>query len=154
MAIFSMFKKKEKEDDSSFVLTLTQQSISGQAEDLSSSQKWMCTGSMGCCVCVIVLFNKVNEIYQDVRGFHGGGGIAAVNFASLFQGVPNNNTTQVYVISGPENMSEYNKKWVRNTVADEMATTIPQAFVRFHHGIANAKVDRHGEVKILSFERY
>lgn len=154
MAIFSMFKKKAAEDDSSFVLTLTQQSIGGQAEELSSSQKWMCTGAMGCCVCVIVLFNKVNEVYQDVRGFHGGGGIAAVNFASLFHGVPDNNTTQVLVIAGPENMSDYGKKWVRTKVIDEMATTIPHAFVRFHHGITNAKVDRSGDVKILGFQKF
>jgi len=59
------------------------------------------TGYMTECVSVIVMCNpKVNGKYQQMRGYHGGGGVEAVNFRNLFKDIPNSSDTRIIVIAG------------------------------------------------------
>jgi hypothetical protein len=70
----------------------------------SDLQDWddeMDTGEMTECVSVIVLWDPDEAgRFRYVRGYHGGGGIAHVNFQALFYNVPNDFTTLILLISG------------------------------------------------------
>jgi hypothetical protein len=121
-------------------------------QDLPLHDNQMETTEMGDCVCVIVLWTPVAGTYQNVRGFHGGGGIDNVNVAGLMNGVPNAATTQIYVIAGPGNKSQFGKVTLNNWYLANVRTTHPNALIRFHHRIANAVVHRNGDVQVTSFE--
>ena len=66
----------------------------GAPTDLPVGHNYMDTNYMGDCVTVIVLWGRVGgpgNPYPNVRGWHGLGGILAIDMDQLFNGVPNPN---------------------------------------------------------------
>ncbi len=119
------------------------------AETLPSYDDKIKTGNMGDCVCVIVMwnYNGVNRQYAQVRGFHGNGGIRAVNLTSLFVGVTDNQDTLVWIVCGPNN-SQYD--WSLEDTMHEVRWEAPQqAMFVIYHGIASATFNRSGYAQIV-----
>lgn len=60
------------------------------------------TGMMGDCVSVIVLWglNSAATSFSSARGMHGSGGVGAIQWATLLNGVPNHKDTKVFAIGG------------------------------------------------------
>ncbi len=135
-------------------MQLMQQPVTGTAQNLPAHDNTMDTGPMGCCVSVIVLWNpNAAGVYQNVRGFHGGGGAQAVNYASLIAGVPAHATTQVFVFNGPDNRSDLERRIVNREVRNNILVHLHGIQVRIYHGIASATVDRSAQVTLTSYER-
>ena len=81
--------------------------VGGGAQDLPADDDVMITGQMGDCVSVIVLFNCVDGTYRNIRGWHGLGGSRSINMKQMMRKVPNETATQVLVIPGRLQQSEY-----------------------------------------------
>lgn len=123
------------------------------AQDLPDHDDVVETCEMGACVSVVVLWDKQGGSYQNVRGYHGGGGLEAVNFDSLLKGVPSAPSTQVFIIAGTDNKSDYGRKFINGLVKQEILGRLPHVAVRIYHMVSNAKVDRTGKVNILVYEQ-
>ena len=118
------------------------------AQDLPPAENDVSTGYMGDCACAIVMWNPDhNGRYLHVRGYHGGGGLGNVNFASLFAGVPNLVTTRIYMVSGTLQNSFYaidtNRTEMRNAA---IANGLGNAYLRCNHGYSIAAIDRNGNI--------
>jgi hypothetical protein len=100
------------------------------------------TGAMGDCVSVIVCWTLVGTTYQNMRGWHGMGGIEAINFVTLFAGVPNVATTQVIVVASTMGSVAY----LLGNVQQRVFAVLPNANIRVCKGYARATVNRHGIV--------
>lgn len=105
----------------------------------------MVTGHMGDCVSVIVLWNLVGTRYANVRGWHGMGGIEAIDFNTLFAGVPNQVLTQIIIIAS--NMGPTN--YLLGNVQQRVHGLRPLANIRVCKGFANARVNRSGVLTLL-----
>jgi len=107
----------------------------------------MYTGSMSDCVSMIVLWNPVGGVYTNVRGYHGGGGLPNVNWGSLFAGVANHATTQVYMISGFLQGSDYAQSQNVAAVNSEIVNAgLANVTVTFIHGVSGRSIDRNNVV--------
>jgi hypothetical protein len=73
--------------------------------DLAADEVAMITGDMGGCVSVVVLWNPVDGVFQNVRGHHAAGGPGAVNWDELMAGVPEGQDT-LLVIAPADKMTE------------------------------------------------
>lgn len=105
------------------------------------------TGPMSDCISVIILHTPVQGIYQHGRGQHGSGGIENVHFPTLLQGVPNNANTQVIVVPGHFNTSEFRVSQITEIVNEALAAAnLDQVNVRILTARPSATVDRRGTV--------
>ena len=111
-------------------------------ENLPPHDNAMETGPMGDCVSVIVLWHLVGTRYGSVRGWHGMGGIEAINFPLLFNGVPNVAQTQVIIIASDSGTVTYLLDNVHNLVHAQLNL----ATIRVCKGFSNARVTRSGVV--------
>lgn len=129
-------------------MNLIQQDNIQPAQNLPLGDPTVYTGPMGNCVCVIVMWNPDPQgRYQNVRGFHGSGGIGGVNFGSLFQGVPNLGSTSILVISGHGNMDIYSIQSERNTIRTQADNHfLTHAYIHVTHGVGSATIDRFGQI--------
>lgn len=117
------------------------------AQILPAHDNQVLTGAMGDCVSVIVLYNPVGGVYQNVRGYHGGGGLGNVNFNSLFNGVPNLPTTQIIMVSGTLQNSFYATTTNRDRMRQEANHAgLNNAHIHCRHGFPTATIDRHGNI--------
>jgi hypothetical protein len=64
---------------------------------------------MGDCVSIIVLYNynAVADSYDNARGCHGLGNAQVINMAAMLAGVPDLALTQVIIIPGSLQQSDY-----------------------------------------------
>jgi hypothetical protein len=118
-------------------------------QDLPAHENYVETGLMSDCVSVVVLWNpNAAGVYQNVRGYHGGGGLGHVNWNSLFAGVWDAPNTYVVMISGSNHLavecSKSNKEQMRAAVANADLQNIR---IKFCHGFVNARVDRRCEIQ-------
>ncbi len=130
-------------------MKLTMRLVNEDAQDLPAYDNEIETTEMGACVSVIVAWDKQLGRYRQMRGFHGSGGIENVNAVSLCAGVPDHQDTQVFVISGSDNLTQYARAKLNEWYRVNIRNRIPRAHVRFHHEVNNAKVNRDGDVTIL-----
>jgi hypothetical protein len=84
--------------------------------DLAANEVAVVTGRMNGCVSVILLWNPVNGVFQNVRGHHAGGGVGNVDWTALKAGVPLNATTLV-VVAYLKGETEYGLGQIRDEVA-------------------------------------
>lgn len=122
-------------------MKLRMQSSGGQAENLPAHDNIMNTGSMGDCVSIVVLWNFVGGNATNVRGYHGFGGLGAINMNSLFAGVPNNNATTVRCIFG--GLAQVGSD--PTNAPGLISARVPLATVTYHN-LSNANVTRAGVV--------
>ena len=117
--------------------------------NLAPNEVGMITGDMNACVSVIVLFNPgATGSFQNVRGQHGAGGIASIDWDALLQGVPMDRNTYV-VVAYAKGESEHGITGIRNAV-ESKAKGLRKAFVEE----ANCLVDRTSPIPtIKTFDR-
>lgn len=103
---------------------------------------------MGDCVSVIVLYNlDANNVFQNAKGYHGGGGLGNVNFDSLFNNVPNVHTTMIVVVSGTLQNSAYAQQNNRLTIRQEADNHgLGNAYIQCCHAFGNTRVTRNGNI--------
>ena len=111
-------------------------------EDLPVYDNIVDTNEMGDCVSVIVLWGLVGTRYTNVRGWHGMGGIEAIDFKLLFAKVPNTITTQIIVIASGMGTAPY----LLNNVQGRIYSMLSAANIRIVYGASRATVDRSGFV--------
>lgn len=92
-------------------MNLLMQSAGGAPQNLPAGDNSISTGQMGDCVSVIVLYNYnlAQNRYLNGRGWHGLGGAQVVNMAAMMAGVPNVATTQVIIIPGSLQQSNFSR---------------------------------------------
>lgn len=128
-------------------MNLAMQGAGGFPQNLGAADPIVVTGPMGDCVSVIVLYNyNVGAIqYANARGWHGLGGVQVVNMANMMAGVPNVALTQVIVIPGSLQQSNYARD---QTMAHVQAGLGAHGLVnlRYIANCSNATVTRQGVV--------
>jgi hypothetical protein len=119
------------------------------AQDLGEFDDVIETGFMGACVSVIIGWtpNDAGEM-DNMRGFHGAGGIGGVNFRALLRDVPNHESTKVWTMSGADNNTLYSIEANRTTILREVRTRVGNAVIQIRsiHDARNARVFRNGNV--------
>lgn len=76
----------------------------GQARNLPAGDNVIVTGNLGYCSAVIVMWNPDGTgRFANVRGWHGNGGVAAIDFAALLAGVPHQPATRIFFVPGVSN---------------------------------------------------
>lgn len=128
-------------------MNLAMQGAGGFPQNLGAADPTIVTGPMGDCVSVIVLYNYnagTNQ-YANARGWHGLGGAQVVNMAHMMAGVPNLALTQVIVIPGSLQQSNYARD---QTMAHVQAGLAAHGLVnlRYIANCSNATVTRQGVV--------
>jgi hypothetical protein len=129
-------------------MRLTMRNSNDLAQDLPFGDNVIDTGNMGDCVSVIVMWNWVGPRAGNMRGFHGFGGIRAVNWTSLFANVPDDADAFVYILAGPLN-SQRDNSLVTGMEDARRAAPDDASFV-IYHGIASATVDRVAHITVLA----
>ena len=116
------------------------------AQVLPANDNEIDTGYMGDCVSVVVLYNLgANNVFQNAKGYHGGGGLGNVNFGSLFAGVPNLTTTMIVVVSGTLQGSKFSQQNNRETIRDEANNHhLNNAYIQLCHEFGRATITRSG----------
>ena len=126
-----------------------------EPQDLPSNDDIVDTGPMGGCSSVIFLWEPGKEgNYANVRGYHGGGGLQAVNWRAMRSGVTNNSSTRVYVFASPENTTDHERKLTNKHLREEVLAFLPLVYCKTYQGVAQAKVNRKGEVELVSFTKF
>lgn len=118
-----------------------QNSPNGPIQTLPGGQNDVETGSMGDCVSVVVLWNNVGGQFQNVRGYHGGGGFTNVNAAGLIAGVPNNAGTRIVACIGTIAAASNDVQRVQSWHAGAIAN----ATLVIANGHGNYRVNRNGQ---------
>lgn len=127
----------------------------GDPQDLPSNDDEVDTGAMGGCSSVIILWDPdLKGRFAHVRGYHGGGGLQAVNWPQMRVGVTDNLSTRVYVIASPENTTDMERKWTKDHLRKEVLAYLPKVYCKTYQGVAQATVNRKGEVNLVSFTRF
>jgi RHS repeat-associated protein len=128
-------------------------------ETLPPSGSYVETGNMGDCACVVVGWGRLDDRPGDLahmRGYHGGGAVQYVSFQGLFEGVPNDPTTRVWMLSGVSNNRDYARhrdaSHMLAKVRDELGYDQVQITAVFN--VANARVHRNQTVTALQNERF
>lgn len=130
-------------DAGEFVLRQQSRSEGQRAENLPDDYDVMVTGSMGECVSVIVLWGRDGNRYRHVRGYHGFGGIAAVDTQSLFEGVPDDEGTLAVICRSPTSSdSEF-----ATGELNECQAHLPHAIWVRYKNASNYQIDRAGECR-------
>ena len=90
-------------------MNLIMQGPGGAPQNLPANDNVIYTGPMGDCVSIIILYNydAVNNRYLNGRGWHGWGGAQVINMAAMMAGVANVTTTQVIIIPGSLQQSDF-----------------------------------------------
>lgn len=127
-------------------MQLNMQNIGGVPQNLSGGDNTIVTGPMGDCVSVVVLWNFVGAGYTHTRGWHGLGGVQAVDMAAMMAGVPNNVLTQVILIPGSLQQSNYARNSILEYVDNAIAGTHPAVMTRFVAGRSNVSVNRQSQI--------
>jgi hypothetical protein len=123
-------------------MVLNQQNApNGPIQTLPGGQNDVETGAMGDCVSVVVLWNNVGGQFQNVRGYHGGGGFGNVNVAGLIAGVPNNAGTRIVACIGTVAAASNDVQRVQNW----HGASIPNATLVIANGHGNYRVNRNGQ---------
>ncbi len=121
-------------------------------EELPADKEVLYTGAMGSCVCVIVLYNKIGNRYSGVRGWHGNGGAEAIKMNLLLENIENKSTNKIIIIPGAHQQSDtaYMDYYCR--VDDEkIMRGMWDVDIEVVKGFyANAKINRQGEVELIS----
>lgn len=99
------------------------------SQDLMGGDDGMETDSMSFCVTVMVFYNRVNGSYQNGRGQHVSGAGNGVNLASLFNGVPNQQDTRIFIVAGPLNSPQ---DYSLEKFVDEVRLQRPAATLTLH----------------------
>jgi hypothetical protein len=121
-------------------------------QDLPAHDDVVDTGAMGGCSCVLFFWQPDGTgRYANVRGYHGGGGLHAVNWTAMRAGVPNHQSTLALVIASPENGSLAERKRAKDFIKSEILQYLPLAHCTTYQGVAQATIDRKGKVNIISF---
>lgn len=118
-------------------------------EDLPDHDNEMITGEMGDCVSTIVLWSHDGRTYKDVRGWHGMGGLEAINFTDLFQDVPNTSTTLVLVIGGSISGSKEQVETLKSRVQKVVKPHLGAATFKIITGHSNVGVNRQGQCRVI-----
>ncbi len=124
-------------------MQLRMQSVSGQSENLPANDDVMDTGHMGDCVSIVVMWNLRGSSYLNVRGFHGFGGLGAINMESVFHDVPDNGRTVVHCFFGSLAREGSDLRNAKPAIRSH----VRRARVHYHVTYPNARVKRTGEVK-------
>jgi hypothetical protein len=103
--------------------------------NLAAEEVAVITGDMGGCVSVVVLWNPVNGVFQNVRGHHASGGAANLDWDAVMEGVPAGQNTLV-VMAYSRTTDESDVKRVREAVDKQVKTR--RSFVMH----TNCMVDR------------
>jgi hypothetical protein len=124
---------------------LTQQSNHHRAQNLAKRFDEVETGPMGACVSVVVLWEWSIEKgrYKNIRGFHGGGGVEAINFDSLFDKVPDGPGTLIIVCYGSESRSQPSED--RTTAEEISRDRLPDSTLVSKKTGNNYLIDRTGK---------
>jgi hypothetical protein len=125
-------------------LSMRRLSMDEPAEDLPGNDDVMCTGSMGDCVSVVVLWNRNHDTttFDNVRGYHGAGGFSEINLESLFHDVPPGEGTVIYGFFGGVAASSRD----HDRFAEMIATSFPEAHTATYDTSA-ARVYRDGSIE-------
>jgi hypothetical protein len=117
-------------------------------QNLPANDPTIVTGPMGDCVSVIVLYNLNGVKYQNAKGQHGLGGVEVVHFPTLLAGVPDVATTQVIVIPGILQQSNYASGNIRERVHNAVRTIagLVNVNIRYVASCSNATVNRQGQL--------
>jgi hypothetical protein len=115
------------------------------AQTLPANESVIETGSMGDCVSVIVMWGYELGTYKNMRGFHGSGGIRAVNWGSLFNGMADERATAIYILAGPGNSQ--NDWSLEDAMSDARAAAPRKAQFFIWHGITSAAINRQGQAE-------
>lgn len=121
-------------------LVLQQRDIESGAQDLPDGENQIDTGYMGACISVIVMWDLAGTRYRRVRGFHGSGGWEAINFKSLFAGIPADQAL-IFVIAPKETWTVYNQKRFSETFQNVMQKAAKRAIIS-----PRAILNRQGEI--------
>lgn len=103
--------------------------------NLNPNEVAVVTGTMNGCISVVVLWNPVNGVFQNVRGHHAGGGPGNIDWAQLLQGVPLNTNTLIVLAYG-DSTSAYDLTNLRTAVDQHPGTR--RSFVKH----SNCYIDR------------
>jgi hypothetical protein len=125
-------------------LSMRRLSMGEPAEDLPEDDPVMCTGPMGDCVCVVVLWdhNPQTNTFDRVRGYHGLGGFLEINLDSLFDDVPPGPGTAIYGFFGNVAASSPDHR----RFAEAIATHFPEAYTATYD-TPEARVYRDGSIE-------
>lgn len=128
-------------------MNLNMQGAGGMPQNLPGPDNTIVTGPMGDCVSVVVLYNYNAGLnrYGNGRGWHGLGGAQVVNMASMMAGVPNNAMTQVIIIPGSLQQSDYARQTNMQHVTAGLAAH-GMVNVRYVAGRSNATINRQAQV--------
>lgn len=135
--------------------------LGGDAEAVPNHYYTVESGSMSECVTMFVLWDWgkptwvvddaemvwPKEYYRKMRGFHGSGAFEHINLQSLFDGVPNNRDTRVFVCLGTSsgvNRNEINRVKTAGREDDRWNET-----TRKMAAGGNFRVNRLGELSIV-----
>jgi hypothetical protein len=116
--------------------------VLGKVADLPRNDDVMATRFMGEGLTVIALWSPVDTHYQHVRGQHGEGGLEAIDFASLFHGVPDAVTTQFVVVAS----STGSPALLVENVQQRIGVDFRAANVRVMKDSTHVRVNRSGVV--------
>ncbi len=126
-------------------MQLIMQGASGVPQPLPEGDNFIHTGPMGDCVSIIVLYSYDAKRYGSARGWHGLGGAQVVNMAAMMVGVPNMAITQVIIIPGSLQQSDYARSQNMAHVNAGLGAH-GNVNVRYVAGRSQATVDRQGLV--------
>jgi len=129
-------------------MNLNMQGAGGAPQNLPAGDPNIVTGPMGDCVSVIVLYNLnlAGNAYQNARGWHGLGGVQVINMVNMLMGVPNVVTTQVMIIPGSLQQSNFAMQQNMQYVQGAINVAHGNVNIRYVANCFNATVDRSGRV--------
>jgi hypothetical protein len=128
-------------------MNLNMQGLGGAPQNLPAHDNHIVTGPMGDCVSIIVLYNYnlgMNR-YVNARGWHGLGGAQVINMVAMLAGVPNVALTQVIIIPGSLQQSNYAQGQTMAHVQAGLGGH-GNVNVRYVAGRSNATVNRQGVI--------
>ena len=122
------------------------QGAGGNPQNLPAVDANIFTGEMGDCVSVIVLYNYNQGLnsYTNGRGWHGLGGAQVIDMAAMMAGVPNSALTQVIVIPGLLQQTNFARGMTLAHVYAGLAAAHANVNVRYVAGRTQATVNRQG----------
>jgi hypothetical protein len=128
-------------------MNLNMQGMAGAPQNLPAIDNTIVTGPMGDCVSIIVLYNynAVANLYLNARGWHGLGGAQVINMVAMLAGVPNVALTQVIIIPGSLQQSNYARDATMAHVQAGLGGH-GNVNVRYVAGRSNATVSRQGVI--------
>ncbi|MGC1297717.1 MAG: hypothetical protein WA869_22010 [Alloacidobacterium sp.] len=124
-------------------MNLNMQGAGGAPQNLPIGDNTIVTGPMGDCVSIIVLYNYngATNRYLNGCGWHGLGGAQVINMGAMLGGVPNVALTQVIIIPGPLQSSDYARGQTMAHVQAGLGAH-GNVNVRYISGRSNATVNR------------